>query len=130
MSSELKFVEKQLVDAVKINLIGEVDIYTAQSLKEKLYSIIDEVNMDLRIDCSELNYIDSTGLGIFVGALKKAKQNDKKIYITNLKENIKKLFLITGLDKLFILEWITIILNYINYGNDIIRNELDFRNKH
>jgi anti-sigma B factor antagonist len=104
MSSELKFVEKQEVDAVKINLIGEVDIYTASSLKEKLYSIIDEVNMDLRIDCSELNYIDSTGLGIFVGALKKAKQNDKKIYITNLKENIKKLFLITGLDKLFILE--------------------------
>ena len=104
MSSELKFVEKQLVDAVKINLIGEVDIYTAQSLKEKLYSIVDEINMDLRIDCSELNYIDSTGLGIFVGTLKKAKQNDKKIYITNLKENIKKLFLITGLDKLFILE--------------------------
>jgi anti-sigma B factor antagonist len=104
MSSELKFVEKQLVDAVKISLIGEVDIYTASSLKEKLYSIIDQVNMDLRIDCSELNYIDSTGLGIFVGTLKKAKQNDKKIYITNLKENIKKLFLITGLDKLFILE--------------------------
>jgi anti-sigma B factor antagonist len=104
MSSELKFVEKQLVDVVKISLIGEVDIYTASSLKEKLYSIIDQVNMDLRIDCSELNYIDSTGLGIFVGTLKKAKQNDKKIYITNLKENIKKLFLITGLDKLFILE--------------------------
>jgi anti-sigma B factor antagonist len=104
MSSELRFIEEQKIDSVKVNLIGEVDIYTSQKLKEKLYAIVDSLNMDLRIDCKDLNYIDSTGLGIFVGTLKKAKLNDKKIYITNLKENIKKLFLITGLDKLFILE--------------------------
>jgi anti-sigma B factor antagonist len=59
---------------------------------------------DLIIDCKELNYIDSTGLGIFVGALKKAKQYEKKITITNLKDNIKKLFIITGLDKIFEVE--------------------------
>lgn len=104
MSSELNFIEEQLVDSVKVSLVGEVDIYTSQKLKEKLYAIVDISNMDLRIDCNELNYIDSTGLGIFVGTLKKAKQNQRKIYIENLKENIKKLFLITGLDKLFILE--------------------------
>lgn len=104
MSSELKFREEQLLDSVKIYLIGEVDIYTSQKLKERLYAIVDASNFDLRIDCNELNYIDSTGLGIFVGTLKKSKQKDKKIYITNLKESIKKLFLITGLDKLFILE--------------------------
>lgn len=53
------------------------------------------------IDCKELNYIDSTGLGIFVATLKKAKQCEKKIVISNLKDNIKKLFIITGLDKVF-----------------------------
>ena len=104
MSSELNFIEERLTDSVKISLVGEVDIYTSQKLKEKLYSIVDTSNMDLRINCNALNYIDSTGLGIFVGTLKKAKQKDRKIYIENLKENIKKLFLITGLDKLFILE--------------------------
>ena len=104
MSSELNFIEEQLADSFKVSLVGEVDIYTSQKLKEKLYSIVDTLNLDLRIDCNELNYIDSTGLGIFVGTLKKAKQNQRKIYIENLKENIKKLFLITGLDKLFILE--------------------------
>jgi anti-sigma B factor antagonist len=104
MSSELIVREEQVQDAVKIFISGEVDIYTSQSLKEKLYNIVDTTQLDLRIDCKELNYIDSTGLGIFVGTLKKAKQNDKKIYICNLKENIKKLFLITGLDRLFIIE--------------------------
>lgn len=104
MSSELKLVEETMADAVKIRLIGEVDIYTSQKLKDRLYAVVDSSRQDLRIDCTDLNYIDSTGLGIFVGTLKKAKQNEKNIYLSNLKENIKKLFLITGLDKLFVLE--------------------------
>ncbi len=104
MSSELKVREEQVGDVVNIYVSGEVDIYTSQGLKERLYSIVDSTQANLRIDCKELNYIDSTGLGIFVGALKKAKQLDKKIYITNLKDNIKKLFIITGLDKVFIIE--------------------------
>ena len=104
MSSELNFIEEQLADAVKIYISGEVDIYTSQKLKEKLYDIVDTSKKDMKVDCKELNYIDSTGLGIFIGALKKAKQYDKNIYILNPRENIKKLFTITGLDKLFIIE--------------------------
>jgi len=101
MSGELKMVEEILNDSVKIVLNGEIDIYTSNDLKEKLYSLVDTYKKDLVIDCKELNYIDSTGLGIFVGALKKAKQYEKKIIIINLKDNIKKLFTITGLDKVF-----------------------------
>ena len=104
MSSELKIREEKVNGEVKIHISGEVDIYTSQQLKEKLYGVIDSNQSDLRIDCRELNYIDSTGLGIFVGALKKTKQFSKNIYICGLKENIKKLFIITGLDKLFVIE--------------------------
>ncbi|MCX7923666.1 MAG: STAS domain-containing protein [Clostridia bacterium] len=104
MSSELNFREEQLGTAMKIYISGEVDIYTSQSLKSRLYDVVDSKQMDLIIDCRDLNYIDSTGLGIFVGTLKKAKQFDKKIYLLNLKDNIKKLFIITGLDKVFVIE--------------------------
>lgn len=104
MTSVLEINEEVNEGFVKINVSGEVDIYTSQKLKDKLYFCIDEYQKDLKIDCSKLNYIDSTGLGIFVGTLKKAKQFGKDIYLTSLKENIKKLILITGLDKLFILE--------------------------
>lgn len=104
MSSELKIIEKLTDDSVEINITGEIDIYTAQVFREKLYAIADSNKLDLRIDCKELNYIDSTGLGIFVGALKKTKTYGKSIYLVGLKENIKKLFLITGLDKLFVIE--------------------------
>jgi anti-sigma B factor antagonist len=104
MNSELRIDEVKVGDVMKVSLSGEVDIYTSQELKDKLYSVIDSSPSDLYIDCRELNYIDSMGLGIFVGALKKSKQNGNNIHLSGLKGNIKKLFLITGLDKLFILE--------------------------
>lgn len=104
MASELRLREDKLADAINIYVAGEVDIYTSQKLKERLYEIVDKDQLDLRIDCTELNYLDSTGLGILVGALKKAKQYNRSIYLSNLKESIKKLFIITGLDKLFILD--------------------------
>lgn len=104
MSSELIVREELYADYVKVTLTGEIDIYTAQTLKEKLYVIAETNQMDLRIECGGLNYIDSTGLGIFVGALKKTKLYGKNIYLDKLKDNIRKLFIITGLDKLFIIE--------------------------
>ncbi|NJD03155.1 MAG: STAS domain-containing protein [Ruminiclostridium sp.] len=104
MTSELIVREELYTDYVKVTLIGEIDIYTAQTLKDKLYGIVESNRMDLRIDCSGLNYIDSTGLGIFVGVLKKTRLYEKNIYMDKLKDNIRKLFVITGLDKLFIIE--------------------------
>jgi len=104
MAEELNFVEEIAGDHVKVVLSGEVDIYTSQELKENLYRVVESNKKNVIIDCKELNYIDSTGLGIFVGALKKAKQYEKKIKIINLKDNIKKLFIITGLDKIFEVE--------------------------
>lgn len=104
MSVDLIITTEKLKGFVLVTLSGELDIYTSQKLKEKLYAIIEAENCDMRIDCSALEYIDSTGLGIFVGVLKKARQINKNIFIRNLRDNIKKLFIITGLDKLFILE--------------------------
>lgn len=104
MSSELKVTEEIKENLTEIYLDGEVDIYTSQNLKERLYNAIETTQKDIRINCAALNYIDSTGLGIFVGALKRARDYGRDIYIADLKENIKKLFLITGLDKLFIIE--------------------------
>lgn len=103
MSSELSIREEYLDESVKVFIEGEIDIYTAQKFKEKLYEVIDRSGKDVRINCKGLNYIDSTGLGIFVGALKKTKLGGREIYLEKLRENIKKLFLITGLDKLFII---------------------------
>jgi anti-sigma B factor antagonist len=87
-----------------IKLSGEMDINSSDEEKQELQDIIDQNRADIEIDCEELSYIDSTGIGVLIGILKKIKKSDKKIVLKNTKDNIRRLFNITGLDKIFIIE--------------------------
>lgn len=84
--------------------MGEVDIYTSSELKEKISEAIGDKKADIVIDGKKLDYLDSTGLGTLISIFKMIKDNENKIYIKNLKPNIRKLFDITELDKVFIIE--------------------------
>jgi len=88
----------------EVSLSGEVDVYSAPQLKEVLHSLLDQHNSSIVIDCQDLKYIDSTGLGVLIGVLKRVKDNNGNISIKNLKPYIKKIFTITGLDKIFLIE--------------------------
>lgn len=87
-----------------MNVTGEIDIYTAGKLKEKLVQMLNENNKSIKINCENLDYIDSTGLGVLIGALKRLKQDEKDIIISKPRENILKLLNITGLNKIFVVE--------------------------
>lgn len=88
-------------DYYLIELIGDLDIYNNKKFKEKLADIYEELDKDIVVDCSRLEYIDSTGLGSFISLLKLTRDEEKEITVKNLKKNIKKVFKITDLDKLF-----------------------------
>lgn len=83
---------------------GEIDIYTSPKLKERLVEAFNKRKTDILIDGQNLDYLDSTGLGTLISVLKKAKENDSNIYLENIKPNIRKLFDITELDKVFIIK--------------------------
>ena len=87
-----------------ISVEGELDVSTADKLKEYLHNLADEKILDMKINLDTLDYIDSTGLGVMIGVLKKLKMDNKEIYILNPKSNVKKIFTITGLDKIFKVE--------------------------
>ena len=87
-----------------VSLQGELDVSTADKLKEHLQNLADEKILDMKINLENLDYIDSTGLGAMIGVLKKLKTDNKEIYIINPKSNVKKIFTITGLDKIFKVE--------------------------
>ncbi len=86
-----------------VEISGEVDIHTSGSLKDTLNSLLNEKETDLKINCEKLIYIDSTGLGVLIGVLKRVKKNENNVYIIGAQNNISKLMNITGLDKIFIL---------------------------
>ncbi len=97
----LKIIYEINENTLEVKPVGEVDIYTSPELKNKIYEIIEEKNINVLIDGEELDYIDSTGLGVLMGIYKKLQEKNLNIRIINLKPNIYKLFDITGLNKIF-----------------------------
>lgn len=87
-----------------VRIDGELDVAGADKVKEHLNGLIEDKPMDVKIDFTNLEYIDSTGLGALIGVLKRLKVNEKDIYIINARKNVKKIFTITGLDKIFKVE--------------------------
>jgi len=86
-----------------IKPIGEIDIYTSSVFKEEIVNAFENRKADLVIEGEYLEYIDSTGLGALISVLKMLQETEFKIYIDNIKPNIRKLFDITELDKLFVI---------------------------
>mgnify|MGYP006285274173 CR=1 FL=1 len=101
MPGEISFKEEKINNGYVLHVYGELDIFTTKVFKKKIYELLEKTKEVLIIDCEHISYVDSTGLGVFVGSLKKAKQSNKEVVLTNLKGNIKKLFTITGLDRVF-----------------------------
>lgn len=81
---------------------GDLDIYTSSQFKEEVLKHFNEKETDIIINGEELEYVDSTGLGALISLLKTVKEKEAKIYIEDVKPNIRKIFDITDLDKLFI----------------------------
>lgn len=90
-------------DIQTIKLIGDLDVYSEDEFKSFIDEEIDP-NKDIRIDLKELDYLDSTGLGMFMNIYKMVNENGKEIKIINAKDNIQKLFKITDLTDLFDME--------------------------
>ncbi|WP_282929066.1 STAS domain-containing protein [Anaerococcus sp. Marseille-Q7828] len=90
-------------DIQTVKLVGDLDVYSEEDFKEFIEEKID-ANKDLVFDLQDLDYLDSTGLGMFMLIYNKQKENGKSVKIINTKENIKKLFKITDLSDLFDME--------------------------
>lgn len=80
-----------------IFLHGELDVYTASRLKEVLIPLVELENNDVIVDLSGLEYMDSTGLGVFIGAYKQSKAHHGKLQLRNANKRVDRLFTITGL---------------------------------
>lgn len=79
---------------------GEVDISTASTLRAAINESYKEEPGNIILQFDQLSYMDSTGLGVIIGAFGRLKENDYRIELRNPKENILKLLRITSLDKI------------------------------
>lgn len=99
---ELKVDLRKEEETLFVDLQGDLDINSNKELKEKVNSV--EGVKKIIINCENLSYVDSTGLGAFISIYKHIKEKGEGLVIRGLKPHIKKIFLITDLDKVFEIE--------------------------
>ncbi len=88
-------------DYLILNLAGDLDVYSEEEFRDFIEDELKDKNLDLVIDIKDLDYLDSTGLGMFMKIYKMYDENGQKVKIINPKENILKLFKITDLTDIF-----------------------------
>jgi len=95
MNLKIDLVESE--ESILVKVAGEIDVYTAPKLRETLFPLSEKTRVNIVIDLSAVEYMDSTGLGVFVGAFKNVRSNKGTFQLVGLSDRLKRLFEITGL---------------------------------
>jgi anti-sigma B factor antagonist len=80
---------------------GEIDLFTAPELKSALGEALESGHTRIVVDLTNTSFLDSTALGVLIGAVKRLRSRDGVLTIVNTDPNIAKTFEITGLDQIF-----------------------------
>jgi anti-sigma B factor antagonist len=95
-------VETSTKDGVSVvSLRGEIDVYTAPRLRQTLIDLVEGGASEIVVDMEHVDFLDSTGLGVLVGGLKRVKDRDGEMKLVAKQDRILKIFDITGLSKVF-----------------------------
>src|SRR5437764_11517455 len=84
-----------------VTLRGEIDVYTAPRLRQTLIDLVEGGATDIVVDMEKVDFLDSTGLGVLVGGLKRVKDREGTMKLVATQDRILKIFDITGLSKVF-----------------------------
>ncbi|MEY2567082.1 MAG: anti-sigma factor antagonist [Actinomycetota bacterium] len=84
-----------------VRLIGELDISTAERVRNCFGEVFASGRRRLVVDLSQLDFIDSTGLGVMVAALKRFRSDGGEMTVADPAPRVRKVFELTRLDTEF-----------------------------
>lgn len=90
-------------DCAVLRVGGEVDVYTAPRLRERVIQLVADGVRYVVADLREVDFLDSTGLGALVGSLKRLRERDGSLKLVTGQERIVQVFRLTGLVRVFAL---------------------------
>lgn len=104
MPSEFALATESLDDNRHVVAVeGEIDLFTAPELKAALSDALESGRTRIVVDLTGTTFLDSTALGVLIGAVKRLRSRDGALTIVNTDPNIAKTFEITGLDQIFVI---------------------------
>ena len=82
-------------------LRGEIGTETVNQLKDKMEAIVNEGKNRLVMDFGDVSYLNSMGLGVIAGSLKRVKKENGDLKLLNLSPAVRELLELTRLTKVF-----------------------------
>jgi len=98
---ELSLASKTVAGRAVLAVAGEIDVYSAPTLRDRLTDLIESGERTVIVDLSGVGFLDSTGLGALVAGLKQANALGGELPLVCAQDRILRLFRITGLDSVF-----------------------------
>jgi anti-sigma B factor antagonist len=84
-----------------VEVEGQIDLYTAPELKERIWQVVDQGKTRVILDMSRVTFMDSTGLGVLMGALKRLRATRGMLALVVTDYDVERLLEVSGLDKTF-----------------------------
>ncbi len=97
MTLDIKFEN----DTYLCTLTGQLDTAAAAQFSKDMQPLIDNADKEIQLDCTNLDYISSTGLRLFLTLRKAVEQKGGKLIILHINDELRKIFTITGFFPLF-----------------------------
>ena len=94
----------ELDGKITVILSGSLYIESVAKLRGDVLQAIDQGKIHLIFDMHNLEYIDSAGLGVLITVQKRVRQKGGNVVIRGLKGDVRELFELTRLDKVFDIE--------------------------
>lgn len=101
MDQEFQIEETSTGTLPVVAVRGEIDVATAPQLRECLHRVIADGQSTIVLDILDVTFLDSTALGVLVGALKRCRELGGDLYVVVADPRIVKIFEITGLTNVF-----------------------------
>ena len=104
MATDFEIKDRKLTsDTQVVAVTGEIDLFTAPEFKQRVSAPIDAGSSNVIVDLSATTFIDSSSLGVLIGAHRRLKLRGGALVVVCDNEAIVKTFRITGLDGVFTL---------------------------
>jgi anti-sigma B factor antagonist len=93
--------KRQIENISVLDISGELDAHTASQLEQSLKTLIDQKQYRIVVNCGQLEYIASAGLGVFMAYIEDVRSLGGDIKLTNMNDRVYNVFDLLGFPTLY-----------------------------
>ncbi len=94
----MDYIIDEVESKISVSFSGDIDMISVKDIKDKLFSLSREHSKDIEIDLKNADYLDSSGIGMFLTLNKLQKEKNHKMHLVNIPDRISNILKLSSLD--------------------------------